>query len=140
MTIAHCRKCGAPPGKHTYECELYTGKPQLRELNSAERKEAPVATGVLQYFPDAIMAVARVSKKANVKHNGPTAPLGWTRNISNDHIDSEARHLLAPGATDPDSGESERAHKAWRALADLQIAEEKRLIAAGIKPLSGVVE
>lgn len=111
---------------------------ELRDYTSAERKACPVVTGVMHYFPDAIMAIARVSKAGNDKHN-PGEPLHWSRGKSNDHIDCEGRHLLTPEADDPDSGAPERAHKAWRALADLQIAEEKRLIAAGIKPLSGVV-
>ena len=110
----------------------------LRELTSAERKACPVVTGVLHYFPDAIMAISRVSKSGNDKHN-PGEPLHWARGKSNDHMDSEGRHLLTPTESDSDSGESERAHKAWRALADLQISEEKRLVAAGIRPLSGIV-
>lgn len=111
--------------------------PQLRQLTSAERKACPVVTGVLHYFPDAIMAIARVSKAGNDKHN-PGQPLHWSRGKSNDHLDSEGRHLLTPTAMDPDSGQPEGAHKGWRALADLQIEEEKRLVALGIMPLSGV--
>lgn len=113
-------------------------KAALRELTSAERKACPVVTGVLHYFPDAMMAVSRVSKAGNDKHN-PGEPLHWSRGKSNDHLDCEGRHLLTPAATDTDSGEPENAHKAWRALADLQISEEKRLVALGIKPLSGIV-
>jgi hypothetical protein len=111
----------------------------LREYTSAERKQMPVTTGVLHYFPDAIAAISRVSKKGNDKHN-PGEPLHWSREKSSDHDDCVGRHLLTPDAIDPDSGETERAHRAWRDLADLQLAEEKRLIAAGIKPLSGVVK
>lgn len=124
-------------GPHAPDCP-HRPKPQLRDLTSAERKACPVVTGVLHYFPDAIMAVSRVSKSGNDKHN-PGQPLHWARGKSNDHLDSEGRHLLTPAATDPDSGEPEAAHKAWRALADLQISEEKRLVAMGIKPLSGVI-
>lgn len=110
----------------------------LREYTSAERKEMPVHTGVMLYFPDALTAIARVSKKGNDKHN-PGEPLHWSRHKSTDQSNCMARHMLTPDAIDPDSGERERAHAAWRVLADLQLAEEKRLIAAGIKPLSGVV-
>lgn len=113
-------------------------KPALRQLTSAERKGAPVTTGVLHYFPDAIMAVARVSKAGNDKHN-PGQPLHWARNKSTDHLDCEGRHLLTPYAIDADSGEFEQAQVAWRALADLQLAEERRLVAGGIMPLSGIV-
>lgn len=114
-------------------------KSTLRDYTSAERKAMPVVTGVLHYFPDAIAAIARVSKKGNDKHN-PGEPLHWARGKSNDHADSLGRHLLTPGAVDPDSGEDERAHRAWRDLADLQLAEEKRLLALGIRPLSGVTK
>jgi Domain of unknown function (DUF5664) len=135
--------CHCPPDikmrdPKTGKCMVCGDHAELRELTSAERKACPVTTGVLQYFPDAIMAVARVSKKGNDKHN-PGEPLHWARGKSTDHADSEGRHLLTPGAIDPDSGELEAVHKAWRALADLQLAEEKRLISAGIRPLSGVV-
>jgi len=111
--------------------------PKLRDYTSAERKAMPVQKGVLAYFPDAIAAVARVSFKGNEKHN-PGEPLHWSREKSSDHGDCAVRHMLTPDAIDPDSGEQERAHAAWRILADLQLAEEKRLVAAGIKPLSGV--
>ena len=97
----------------------------------------PIVSGFLAYFPDAIAAVARVSHKGNEKHN-PGEPLHWSRGKSSDHGDCAVRHMMTPDAIDPDSGEMERAHAAWRILADLQLAEEKRLIAAGIKPLSGV--
>lgn len=115
---------------------MATEKP-LRAYTSAERKAMPVHTGVMLYFPDALAAVARVSKKGNDKHN-PGEPLHWARGKSMDQSDCVARHMLTPEATDPDSGEPERAHAAWRVLADLQIAEEKRLVAAGIMPLSGI--
>lgn len=110
----------------------------LRGYTSAERKEMPVHTGVMLYFPDALCAIARVSQKSNEKHN-PGEPLGWQRGKSTDQTDCVARHLLTPNATDPDSGELELAHSGWRILAQIQLAEEKRLVAAGIRPLSGVV-
>ena len=109
----------------------------LREYTSAERKAMPIASGVLAYFPDALAAVSRVSKKGNDKHN-PGEPLHWSRGKSKDHDDCVVRHLLTPNAIDPDSGEVELAHAAWRLLAQLQLVEEKRLTLIGIKPLSGV--
>lgn len=148
MSRHHVDECVG--GAHTTPCpqtEAY-GKPAfqraedgefLREYTSEERKAAPVVTGVLHYFPDAIMAVARVSVAGNAKHN-PGEPLHWSRGKSNDHINCEGRHLLTPDGIDADTGQTERANKAWRALADLQIAEEKRLVSIGIRPLSGVVK
>lgn len=110
----------------------------LRDYTSAERKAMPVHTGCMLYFPDALAAVARVSKKGNDKHN-PGEPLHWARSKSTDQSDCAGRHMLTPDTLDPDSGETERAHAAWRILADLQLSEERRLFEAGIRPFSGVV-
>lgn len=111
----------------------------LREYTSAERKAMPIDAGCIRYFPDALAAIARVSAKGNEKHN-PGEPLHWSRDKSNDHAECVTRHRLTPDAIDPESNETHRAHAAWRLMADLQIAEEKRLIAARIKPLSGVTK
>jgi hypothetical protein len=109
----------------------------LREKTSAERKGEPIHSGVMKYFPDALAAVARVSKAGNDKHN-PGEPLHWARGKSMDQMDAAARHMLTLDKIDPESGELEAAHNTWRSMAELQLLEEKRLIAAGIKPYSGV--
>lgn len=114
-------------------------KPALRSYTSAERKEAPVQTIMAEYFPDALMALARHSKKANDKHN-PGEPVHWARGKSNDHLNCAGRHILTPDALDPDTGETEAVCLLWRAAAYVQLQEEKRLRAAGIMPLSGVTE
>lgn len=111
---------------------------KLREKTSAERKAEPIHSGVLQYFPDAIAAVARLSKKANDKHN-PGEPIHWAREKSTDQLDCLARHSLTPTKIDHETGEPELVAMAWRALAELQLYEEKRLAAAGIMPYSGIV-
>lgn len=94
--------------------------------NSLDRKNTPIYSGVLQYFPLAIEAVARLSKKGNDKHN-PGEPLHWARGKSNDHGDCIVRHQMKPAEVDPDNGELHAVAVAWRALAQLQILEEKRL-------------
>ena len=86
--------------------------------NSAERKRTPITTGVLDYFPDAIAEVARVSFIGNEQHN-PGEPLHWAREKSIDHADCIARHLLERGTVDTD-GTRHSAKVAWRALALLQ--------------------
>ena len=111
----------------------------LREYTSAERKGMPVHKGVMIYFPDALAAVARVSRGGNDTHV-PSTPLVWDRTKSPDHLDCAARHLLTPDTIDDDTGALHLANAAWRLLAALQLAEEKRLVAAGIKPLSGITE
>lgn len=77
-----------------------------------------MTTGVLDYFPDAIAEVARVSKAGNDQHN-PGEPLHWAREKSTDHADCIARHLLERGTVDVD-GQRHSAKMAWRALALLQ--------------------
>lgn len=95
--------------------------------DSEERKQIPIFSGVLNYFPLAIAAVSRVSKRGNDKHN-PGKPLHWARGKSMDHEDCIARHLIDIETIDSESGEYEDAMAlAWRALAKLQELEERRL-------------
>lgn len=94
--------------------------------DSKTRKETPIYSGVMAYFPDAIEGVARVSFKGNSKHNGPGTPLKWTRGKSNDHPDCIARHLATYEETDPEDGELHVLHLAWRALALAQETIERR--------------
>lgn len=83
-----------------------------------KRKQMPVFTGVLRYFPDAIKEVAKVSYAGNQQHN-PDKPLHWDRNKSTDELDALSRHLIDAGTFD-DDGMRHSAKVAWRALANLQ--------------------
>lgn len=94
----------------------------LDSMTSQERKEHPIYSGVLNYFPDAIAYVAKISKMGNDKHN-PGQPLHWSRDKSADHPDCIARHLIDLGNIDPD-GYRHSGFLAWRALANLQIELE----------------
>ena len=105
---------------------------------SQQRKDTPVWSGVLQYFPLAIGAVARLSKKGNDKHN-PGEPLHWARDKSNDHGDCIVRHQMNPAEVDPDNGELHAVAVAWRALAQLQLLEEKRLTYKALDAIADVV-
>ena len=67
--------------------------------DSAKRKEYPVFSGLIDYFPDALAEVAHISYIGNQKHN-PGQPLHWSRDKSNDHLDCIARHLLQAGKYD----------------------------------------
>lgn len=86
--------------------------------DAVARKALPVATGVLNYFPDALLAVAEVSRVGNEQHN-PGQPLHWAKHLSTDHADSLLRHLIDAGTFDAD-GVRHSAKVAWRALALLQ--------------------
>ena len=88
-----------------------------------DRKSVPLCTGVLDYFPDALIEVARVSKVGNDQHN-PGEPLHWAREKSTDHADCIVRHLLERGTLDND-GMRHSAKLAWRALALLQTEIEQ---------------
>jgi hypothetical protein len=86
--------------------------------DAQERKDVPIVSGVLDYFPDAIAEVARVSKVGNDQHN-PGQPLHWAKEKSTDEADALVRHLLQRGTLDSD-GMRHSAKVAWRALALLQ--------------------
>lgn len=92
---------------------------------SKERKETPVFSGVLQYFPDAINAVARQSWAGNEKHN-PGEPLHWAREKSSDHMDCAIRHMMTPNEIDPETGGTHLVAAAWRILAALQLQQEAK--------------
>lgn len=98
--------------------------------DSAMRKEMPIQTGFLDYFPDAAGAVARLSVLGNEKHN-PGEPLHWARGKSMDQPDCMARHNIERGTIDTDDGVLHEVKLAWRAMANLQISIEER-IAAGL--------
>lgn len=81
-----------------------------------ERKEIPVYSGCVNYFPLALAAVAKLSKRGNDQHN-PGTPLHWDRSKSGDELDAMMRHVI--------DGDWDAV--AWRALAHLQKQEEERL-------------
>jgi hypothetical protein len=90
-----------------------------------ERKEVPLASGLFDYFTDALIAIARLSNKANVRHN-PGEKLHWSKGKSTDHADCALRHFAQRGEMDPEWNESHTVEFAWRALALLQMEIEAR--------------
>jgi len=100
------------------ENELLETPPFAQQETAQQRKDTPVFSGVLKYFPDALRDVARASKAGNDQHgNGPE--LHWDRSKSGDELDALTRHLLDAGTVDTD-GIRHSAKIAWRALANLQ--------------------
>lgn len=85
------------------------------------RKQTPIYSGVLKYFPLAIAEIARVSLQGNEQHN-PGTPLHWDREKSGDELDALTRHLIdhANGIKFDEDGTRHLAKVAWRALAALQ--------------------
>jgi len=90
-----------------------------------ERKQTPVFSGVLNYFPKAIAEIAKVSYIGNEQHN-PGSALHWDRSKSGDELDALTRHLLEAGTLDTD-GQRHSAKVAWRALANLEKELERGL-------------
>lgn len=93
--------------------------PQPPEVSDgAARKGLPIARGVLDYFPSALLKVAEVSRVGNEQHN-PGQPMHWAYSKSADHADALLRHLIDRRTVDSD-GLPHVAKVAWRALALLQ--------------------
>jgi hypothetical protein len=97
---------------------------RILQTTSEERKTYPMARGLLDYFPDALAEVSKISYLGNEKHN-PGQPMHHSRGKSSDHADCILRHLVGRGGFDGDMRES--AALAWRALAMLQEEIEQEL-------------
>lgn len=95
--------------------------------NPDERKSLPIWSGVLAYFPDALLEVSRVSKIGNDQHN-PGEPLRWSREKSTDHMDCVIRHMIDDMSNPVDSDGGRHLAKAvWRLLARLQLNIEQEV-------------
>jgi hypothetical protein len=77
--------------------------------DAAERKTYPVYSGVINYFPNAFLAIANLSFRGNQQHH-PDKPLHWDMSKSTDELDALMRHII----------EGEWDAVAWRALANLE--------------------
>jgi hypothetical protein len=111
-----CRH-GLKAHEHCYVCDdIRFDKADKTEAQ--KRKDQPLATGVLDYFPDALLAVAELSRIGNEQHN-PGTPLHWDRSKSSDEADALLRHLKDRGTIDLD-GVRHSTKVAWRGLALLQ--------------------
>lgn len=90
------------------------------------RKALPIFRGVVMYFPDALAAVAAVSKAGNDQHN-PGEPLHWAREKSTEQMDTAMRHMMDHGLgniKDTD-GTYHLAKAVWRLMAELQLTIER---------------
>lgn len=109
---------GVPMGQNVGSCEEVPTVCAGLPTDAAARKALPICSGVLDYFPDALAAVAHCSKVGNDQHN-PGQPLHWAKEKSSDEADALIRHLIQRGTIDTD-GVRHSAKVAWRALALLQ--------------------
>lgn len=102
---------------------LRRNAPGLLPTDAEERKKIPLSTGVLDYFPQALIEIAKVSYAGNEQHN-PGQRLHWARGKSTDQADTMQRHFAERGGIDTD-GQRHTAKMAWRALAMLQLELEE---------------
>jgi hypothetical protein len=91
-----------------------TLKVDVLPVNAEKRKAIPIYTGVINYFPDAIARIAKLSLEGGIQHGQTAATLHWDRSKSTDHLDSLMRHMV----------DGDWAEVAWRALANLQVEIE----------------
>jgi hypothetical protein len=97
----------------------------LLPTDAAERKKIPIASGVLDYFPSALIEVAKVSYQGNQQHN-PGQPLHWARWKSTDQDDTVIRHFMERDLVDETDDIPHLAKMAWRVLAMLQLKCEEQ--------------
>jgi hypothetical protein len=107
-------------------CQTDTRNFELEQLNSQieskaqKRKDTPVFSGVLKYFPNALKEVAKCSKAGNDQHH-PDKPLHWDMDKSKDEYDALTRHLIDHTINPLDDDDVLHLTKvAWRALAGLE--------------------
>ena len=94
-----------------------------------ERKNTPVYSGVIKYFPLALKEIAKASAQGQKQHN-PDKPLHWDRSKSGDELDAMMRHLLdhASGEIFDDCGTRHIVKCGWRILAFIQKTMENEKI------------
>jgi hypothetical protein len=111
-------------------------------VDSNERKNYPVLSGCIKYFPAALAGVANISKKGNDKHN-PGQELHHSRDKSTDHGDCIVRHLIdvedllaaykrGDKSVTKEMILTEVGQMSWRALAYSQLVNE--LLGAPLAP------
>ena len=103
--------------------EIKEHSDMLLPTDAQERKQIPIVSGVLDYFPLAIAEVAKCSWAGNQQHH-PDKELHWDKTKSTDHEDCIGRHLIDRGKFDTD-GQRHSAKLAWRVLALLQLELEE---------------
>ena len=75
-----------------------------------ERKQIPVYSAFVRFFPRAIVAVTKMSMEGQRQHNANGDSIKWIRSASSDDKDALMRHVL----------EEDWAKVAWRAMAILE--------------------
>ena len=98
----------------------YMNEDNKNVSEAQKRKETPVFSGVLKYFPNALKEVSKCSKAGNDQHH-PDKPLHWDMSKSKDEYDALTRHLIDHTIDPVDTdGILHLTKVAWRALAGLE--------------------
>ncbi len=101
--------------------EIEQGADVILPKDPALRKRHPLYSGVLKYFPRALLKVAHLSVIGGEQH-APGKPLHWVKGVSEDHLDCLMRHLAehSAGIEKDTDGQLQLTKIAWRALAELE--------------------
>ena len=117
--------------EHEYELNERMSRSQLADIEEMEvnvedvseaqkRKDTPVFSGVLKYFPNALKEISKCSKAGNDQHH-PDKPLHWDMDKSKDEYDALTRHLIDHTIDPVDTdGILHLTKVAWRGLAGLE--------------------
>jgi len=122
-TAEDCVASGCSAGKLTLwepdaENEQAAPPPPSLVEDAEARTEYPMAEGLLDYFPNALAEVSRLSFRATQQHH-PDEGMHWDRTKSLDHRNKILRHLVDTHTVD-DKGNDHWAMVCWRALAGYQ--------------------
>ena len=89
--------------------------------DSKARKDIPIYTGFVRFFPDAMGAVAQLSQIATLKHTPGATIAVWNKAKSTDELDCLMRHMVDDVNEPYDRDNVLHATKvAWRGMANLQ--------------------
>lgn len=89
--------------------------------DSKTRKGIPIYRGFVRNFPDAMAAVAQLSRLSNDKHNPGSDDIIWNKDVSMDELDCLMRHMVDDVSVLRDRDGALHAVKiAWRGMANLQ--------------------
>tara|TARA_R110002072_G_scaffold289931_1_gene457317 strand:+ start:3763 stop:4185 length:423 start_codon:yes stop_codon:yes gene_type:complete len=114
--------------EHEYELNERMSREKLKDIDvqsedvseAQKRKDTPVFSGVLKYFPNALKEISKCSKAGNDQHH-PDKPLHWDMDKSKDEYDALTRHLIDHTIDPVDTdGILHLTKVAWRALAGLE--------------------
>jgi hypothetical protein len=102
------------------------------------RKEIPIWSFLMRYFPDALLAVVGVCVAGNKQHNPELASsdIQWSRDKSIDQMNTAMRHMwdYGTGVKKDADGQWHLAKAIWRLSAQLQLDIEE----AGRNNLSNI--